>query len=586
MQSLNENITQCVEGGFYRILLCLLICLMSIPILFVGCKGDNKHSKALDPDMETMVRQCSAAVAKEEWKVSDSIGNRLIDKAIAEHSEKYLGRGHYYCGLFRPGLSSSEMKKRRSLLDSSLATARETKDDSLACMSLNGLAIWEMSNNHNYALASHYLKEALGYANDGGMETYALMIESNLSELYRLLQDTLGHKYDLAIYERGRDLGNSPLATVGAYHCADYEITHDQDSVKVFEYINYIRSAGDRSWLADVLEGDYCLRKNDYPRARTFVEKVLAVPGLSGGDKGSALMLHARLLNKEGKYGESNIAAETALECFSGESFGESWIEVYDLMALNYSKMSRFEDAYRWKCLHQFAKDSIESIINREAVNKYKIEFDVEKKNRELAIQRERSKKYVSVGIVIFASMIILGLLYYRHVSNRKKYYKNVVRQYKDALNREEILRRRLAKADVHPVGEPSPSVNLSHHMVDDIFQNIMHQMEEEEIYRDPSITRESFAAKIGCNRTYFSEAIKQKTGLSYSQFMNDWRVHKAIEVLSEESNNISMRQLSEELGFLSQPTFFTAFKRVVGMTPAVYRKTFKQLNNNNTEED
>ncbi len=610
MPSLNENIAQCVEGGFYRILLCLLICLMFNPILFVGCKGDDKHSKALDPDMETMVRQCSAAVAKEEWRVSDSIGELLVDKAIVAKSDKYLARGRYYCGLFRPGLSLSEMKKKKSMLDSVLTTARETEDDSLACMSLNGLAIWEMSNNHNYALASHYLKEALGYANDGGMETYALMIESNLSELYRLLQDTLGHKYDLAVYHRGRELGNSSLATVGAYHCADYEIRHNLDSVKVSEYIGYIRKANERPWLADILEGEYYLEKGKNQLAQVSIGKALAQTGMNDDEKGSALMLDARLLNMEGRYADSNEVAGKALESFSEENFGEGWIDLYGLIADNYSRLSRYEEAYSWKCKYQEAKDSVEGIINREAVNKYKIEFEVEKKNQELALQKERMKRYVIVGTVVFIAMLVLVLLYHMHVSNRKQYYKNIVRQYKEALGREEVLRERLALAEgekkhsvektatdehkeIEKEDEKSESSaeaergagHLSQKVVDDIFRRIMNEIENNEIYRDPSITRESFAAKIGCNRTYFSEAIKCKTGMSYSQFMNDCRVHRAVEILSGKQNDISMKQLSEDLGFLSQPTFFTAFKRIVGMSPAVYRKTYNQLETNTITE-
>lgn len=97
-------------------------------------------------------------------------------------------------------------------------------------------------------------------------------------------------------------------------------------------------------------------------------------------------------------------------------------------------------------------------------------------------------------------------------------------------------------------------------------------------MWRDVNITRDSFADMVGCNRTYFTEAIKSHTGMSYTQYMNSCRIREAVRVLSEPADDTPLKNLSASLGFLTLASFYAGFKKETGMSPAAFRKTARDL--------
>ena len=117
---------------------------------------------------------------------------------------------------------------------------------------------------------------------------------------------------------------------------------------------------------------------------------------------------------------------------------------------------------------------------------------------------------------------------------------------------------------------------SLTADKADLIFKQISDLFDSEEIYRDKNLTRETLAERLGVNRTYISEAIKYKTGLSYTQYIGQCRINKAIGMLLE-GCDIPVRLLAEEVGFVSQTPFFAFFKAETGMTPAAFKKTCKK---------
>ena len=110
----------------------------------------------------------------------------------------------------------------------------------------------------------------------------------------------------------------------------------------------------------------------------------------------------------------------------------------------------------------------------------------------------------------------------------------------------------------------------------EEIWQAILHEMEDNRIYTDTSVTRDTFAERIGCNHTWFSQVIREKTGKSYPLFMNSWRVEEATRILLDPSVKIGMRELAAQLGFLSASTFFASFKQLKGISPADFRRRNK----------
>lgn len=95
---------------------------------------------------------------------------------------------------------------------------------------------------------------------------------------------------------------------------------------------------------------------------------------------------------------------------------------------------------------------------------------------------------------------------------------------------------------------------------------DFMHAHCEKKIYLD------DMAYKCNISSSYFSKLFKRDTGESFSTYLNKLKVEKAKEILDETDDpiiNISLNLGYEDCGY-----FIKVFKKIVGTTPAQYRKS------------
>ena len=92
--------------------------------------------------------------------------------------------------------------------------------------------------------------------------------------------------------------------------------------------------------------------------------------------------------------------------------------------------------------------------------------------------------------------------------------------------------------------------------------------------YRDSSLSLESLATLFNVTSGYISQLIKKNIGIGFHEYLSSLRISCAKELLINTDKGI--REIYEESGFFSKPTFFRIFKASVGMTPNEYRKSNK----------
>ena len=78
------------------------------------------------------------------------------------------------------------------------------------------------------------------------------------------------------------------------------------------------------------------------------------------------------------------------------------------------------------------------------------------------------------------------------------------------------------------------------------------------------------YAKKLCLTPKYLSVIIKEFTGNSALGWINDYVILEAKSLLK--STNMTIQQISDELNFPSQSFFGKYFKRLVGVSPKVYR--------------
>ena len=85
---------------------------------------------------------------------------------------------------------------------------------------------------------------------------------------------------------------------------------------------------------------------------------------------------------------------------------------------------------------------------------------------------------------------------------------------------------------------------------------------------RDVSV--EEIAAACGLNRSYFGKLFKETLGQSPQQYLIQYRMTKASELLK--GTRISVAEIGRSVGYENQLHFSRAFKNVFGISPSQYR--------------
>ena len=110
----------------------------------------------------------------------------------------------------------------------------------------------------------------------------------------------------------------------------------------------------------------------------------------------------------------------------------------------------------------------------------------------------------------------------------------------------------------------------------DALMSKIGHALREQKIFTDPHLTIQDLAAAVGSNRTYVSNCINRRTGLSFSQYVARYRVEHAQTVLRDSHYTSDHEAITDAIvlsGFSSDQTFYRVFKDITGLTPLQYRQ-------------
>ena len=85
------------------------------------------------------------------------------------------------------------------------------------------------------------------------------------------------------------------------------------------------------------------------------------------------------------------------------------------------------------------------------------------------------------------------------------------------------------------------------------------------------TISPEDLSKQLCLGYSNFRRIFKEYTGLAPSQYIQQIRIHRTKEMLTNTS--IPIKQVAYEMGYENEDYFFTAFRRVAGMTPMEYRE-------------
>jgi len=99
--------------------------------------------------------------------------------------------------------------------------------------------------------------------------------------------------------------------------------------------------------------------------------------------------------------------------------------------------------------------------------------------------------------------------------------------------------------------------------------------MHIERVFLEPDLTLPGLAARVGCSVNHLSQVINSGFGAGFFDYLNQQRVEYARQLLRrQDGRQRSILSIAFAAGFNSHSSFYAAFKKASGQTPAQFRRS------------
>jgi YesN/AraC family two-component response regulator len=165
----------------------------------------------------------------------------------------------------------------------------------------------------------------------------------------------------------------------------------------------------------------------------------------------------------------------------------------------------------------------------------------------------------IILGLVLLP-LIIGALLFTIHFQKRKLFavYETLAARILDSIRIEDKLAEK-KQMDGHP-----PSTLMEK------FEIIMR---EQKLYLNPDLNLAGLAKQMGTDAATLSRLLKNHCGVHLKDYLNRLRVKEACRMMGNpEHDQYTMDQIFTRAGFSSKASFYSAFRKFTGMSPAAFR--------------
>lgn len=117
------------------------------------------------------------------------------------------------------------------------------------------------------------------------------------------------------------------------------------------------------------------------------------------------------------------------------------------------------------------------------------------------------------------------------------------------------------------------PTIELLSGLAETRFVNIAHKMTRmiHEQY-DQDLSLEYCASVMNFHPVYLSRVFKKEMGVTYSEYLTDYRMNQAKRML--ETTDMKISEIGEKIRYTNISAFIRTFRKTFGMTPGKYRET------------
>ena len=574
-----------------------LFCLLSVCYLLFCGFGNKQEGKVSDSALYVLKDKAYGHISKGEYQETERVCQEILQNTVWGGQEWFYTYALIYQGQARIMLGKTQEGLQDLLGAKRLAEIQH--NDSALCSVYNGLGLYEQNVTCDYYRSLNYYRKGCDIAERCGHRLLYCLLVANIAEVLTLRNEEAGLEYAEKCYLLGRQNNDPYLIYCGAISMARNLCLNR----KMEEAWRYTREADRLSKRYDFKNrsdiyntyGEIALEAGDYMKAGLYYEQAIREHGFSQA---------AYVVSTYVGYGRALIAQKkykSALEKLQiGKEISEKNItslfrrEVYLLLSACYDRLGEPKEA-----LEYYKKYTAESfrLYNEDKERTEKelmVRYETEKRNKELAqknmlLQKEQNRVMALVGITFI--VLIVVLLFYINYRRKNRLYKQIVRESVDWLAKERQFSKRIAEQEKQLqelIGQSGSAEggrysgsSLNKDSQQELFGRLERLMQNDQVYKNSLFTREKMAKLLGTNRTYLSQTINEQTGLTFTHYMNKYRIEEARRILADPQDDIPIKAIAADLGFSSVTTFYTLFKAVVQMSPDQYRKHARSLREN-----
>lgn len=297
--------------------------------------------------------------------------------------------------------------------------------------------------------------------------------------------------------------------------------------------------------------------------------------GLGYCDSRKYVILYDVFLHGLGKtclyLGQVKKAEGYLSEALAGLEAQNATAELYDLelsLSRLYARTGDWVQFNRHLEKSEYYKTAALEAQELATIHELKLLYETEQKDHQLEAQQvrivnqQRQIILVLLAAILFLGGFIITLVLRRRLkeANRILYQKNL-----DMTQRWKQLQHFYLTRDSHVDKiDETP-----------LFIKIARMMTNEKLYTNPELTIDSVAKSVQSNTKYVSQAIHENAEMNFSSYINIFRIEEAKQLLNaHEGRHWSMDAIAEHCGFNNPTSFYQAFKKNTGMTPAAFKKS------------
>lgn len=366
------------------------------------------------------------------------------------------------------------------------------------------------------------------------------------------------HQYSKAIAVNRRLIDRYESLSMSQRRALDL----DQDSTRNFRQAqNWVMLAG-----LYAHDGQMAAAAEAYRKAQQFLKQA---PEVISPQMNS---LTFDYLKTAGRYAE---ARECALRYVSQTTVGDTLnmfhVEAKRLLA----EACRLTGDYRqaWMYEHQVVAltDSLHERSNQEAALELQTAYETAQRERQIQEQQFAIVRNRQIIWSLAIGICVLMLLLWQMASSRHR----IARKNRKLFDQIEQLRQAQQELErIRSLMNDTRNERIEEEK-DELFERLERLMKDRKLFLQADLNRDQVAAELGTNKLYVSNALSQRTGLTFSEYLNRWRLEYAREILSDDPT-IKVEAVALMCGFNSVRTFYRLFQRAYQLTPTEYRRLSK----------